>query len=162
MNVEVGPDGNIREIVIKGYKFQVRPIPPEDAGKIIETFKIVEDVLKSVTLKFEDDEWDENTFKEFVNELTDHQRVFLIKCANDWTSTKEILAELKNAGLSSEKPQVVSGLRSGITKKLKKVGKKEDIVDKNWNNKEGQNYYRVKPKYRKLVEKFLIEGGDKF
>jgi len=160
MKIEIDKDGNIREIIVKKYRFKTKPIPPTDSGRIIETFKVVEEILNDISIESTNDKWDEDSFIEFAKELTDYQRLFLIKCLDGWIPTTDILKEFKNAGLKADIPQVVSGLRSGITKKLKKTYKKENIIESKWNNKENQNYYRIKPQYIELVKKILLGVQD--
>jgi hypothetical protein len=74
--------------------------------------------------------------------------------SGEWISTKELIKEMGKLGHTGMVSQSLSGIRSGNTKSYRSRDK-EPLDEDEWNNDEWQQYYRIKPKYLKLLREAL-------
>lgn len=72
----------------------------------------------------------------------------------DKISAKELRKEMEKLGLGKLSAQSLSGIRAGNTKSYENLSK-ESLDESEWNRDEWQNYYRIKPKYLKLLRRAL-------
>lgn len=86
----------------------------------------------------------------FFSRLTQRQKAYveILLEAGDWVSNEEIRRQLEeDYGLSCGGPQVMSGIRSGFTRKY---GNNFSIDERDWMGE--QNQYRLNQQYREEIE----------
>lgn len=170
MDVEVN-DGGTHGIAIKlnGNRIPIKKTPLSKIGGVLEAFTIVASVCplekarfpKEIEKKPQDPNWTLEDF-EYLYDNTSHiQRIFLRETTSSKVpvSTKHIVKVLKKNGYTDSVPQSISGLRSGLTKLFKKMGKAE-IVNRKWDEEEWMNYYEMFGKYKDLFKQVDKDRED--
>jgi len=105
----------------------------------------------------EEEEWTAvEEVKKFYDERYPKTQAFfkILVEKGDWISSKEIRKEMEKLGLGDLSAQSISGVRAGNTKSYRSLDK-EPLDESKWNDDEWQNYYRIKPKYLKLMRNSL-------
>ena len=125
---------------------------------IIRKFESNFDIsLIDTTVVEEEEEWTTvEEVKEFYDEKYPKTQAFfkILAEKGDWISSKELRKEMEKLGFGKLSPQSLSGIRAGNTKSYNNLSK-ESLDESEWNNDEWQNYYRIKPKYLKLLQHAL-------
>lgn len=72
-----------------------------------------------------------------------------------WISSKELRMKMEGFGFRDLVPRVLAGIRAGNTKSYRNR-EKEPLDETEWHEDEWQNYYRIKPKYLRLIRQALL------
>lgn len=105
----------------------------------------------------EEGEWSTvDEVKEFYEEKYKKTQAYFRVLAErgDWVSSKEVRKEMEKLGFKNLVSQSLSGIRAGNTKSYRNW-EKESLDEREWNDEEWQNYYRIKPKYVDLLRQAL-------
>ena len=127
--------------------------------EIIQNFEREFD-MSQVETQFKEEEGEEwksvNEIREFYEGKYNRTQGYFEVLAEkkDWISAKELLKAMAKRGFDNLVSQSISGIRAGNTKSYRNW-EKEPLDESEWNGDEWQNYYRIRPKYFKLLRQAL-------
>lgn len=134
------------------------PQPIAEVSKYLDMIQKFErdfdvSLIETHILDEEGEEWTTiDEIKEFYEDKYRKTQAYFEALAKkaDWMSSEELRKIMGDLGFKDLVSQALSGIRAGNTKSYRSW-KKEPLDESKWNDDEWQNYYRIKPKYVKLL-----------
>jgi hypothetical protein len=138
------------------------PKPIAEVSKyldIVQNFEREFDVslIETHIAEEEGEEWTtSDEIKEFYEDKYRKTQAYFEALAEkaDWVSSNELRKMMGDLGFKDLVSQALSGIRAGNTKSYRSW-EKEPLDEAEWRDDEWQNYYRIKPKYVKLLRRAL-------
>lgn len=141
-----------------GKTFYLRKeVEMSEIGKPLDILRQFDGIFDTSFLETKDTRWDEDTLDEFLEYRTELQYTYLkvLMEAEDWLLMDDIKKGLEEAGYPNQGSKNIGASRSGNTRAADNWYGKEPIDEREWDNDEDQNKYRIKPKYLGLIKKVL-------
>ena len=92
--------------------------------------------------------------QQFWGDLTERQKLYCRGTNNGWISNSDLRSFFGRHSYRNMRPTAIAGIRRGLNMKARKwLG--EEIDEQNWIENDGQNRYRIKPKFRDALAPLL-------